>query len=230
MKNEEPQRNGSLADANLIADCRERAGSLRDHLPALTSEGLTAAQLDAFDALTDAFEQLPTDVSFQGTISVEREYRDVVLEACRTALRRAVQPIDRAYGNRSPQYKRFGVGEVSDKTVAEVLRLLRTVPDVGADFLADTKALAEGFGPDRLTALADLHEDLEKSESKLDKAENARLVATRTRVLAYNTLNTTCAGHCARGYDKFVETDATLAHLFVRDPASETPSAGPPLG
>ena len=59
-------------------------------------------------------------------------------------------------------------------------------------------------------------------------AETVRTAATRSRVLAYNALNSECSSQCARGYDHFVETDQQKAQLFVRNPASRPAPAGAP--
>ena len=48
IKDQEPQRNGSLADADLSTECTDKLGALTDNLAALATEGLTAAMLTAF--------------------------------------------------------------------------------------------------------------------------------------------------------------------------------------
>ena len=101
-----------------------------------------------------------------------------------------------------------------------MLNLLLTVPGIGTPFLQDPKAIAEGYTADRLAPLPGLYKALFGLEGEVGKSETAAEQATRTRVLAYNALNTKCSTYCARGYDHFVETDASKAKLFVRNPAS----------
>ena len=151
------------------------------------------------------------------------------LRPARTGLRQVAQPIGRAYGDQSPEYRSLAVGDVSRKTVPEVLQALLTVPTVGAAYIADPKAVDQGFSKARLTALAPLHTELFEQEGKMHAAETARTAATRARVLAYNALNTLCSNYCARGYDHFVETDQQKAQLFVRRPApTVAPAVVPP--
>ena len=77
-----------------------------------------------------------------------------VEKAARTCLRQVAQPIGRAYGDQSPEYRSLAVGDVSRKTVPEVLQALLTVPTVGAAYVKDPKAVDQGFSKARLTALA----------------------------------------------------------------------------
>ncbi|WP_046247106.1 hypothetical protein [Hymenobacter terrenus] len=228
MKDPEPQRNGSFSDADLAAECTEKHDALLANLPALAAEGLTQAMLTAFQQQIKAFQALPTDENMLYAIGTNTGKRDVALEAARTGLRHAANPIDRAYGDRSPEYRSLAVGNISRKTVPQVLQTLLTVPTVGAAFVNDPKAVAEGFSEARLTALAPLYTALFEWESKMHAAETARTTATRTRVLAYNALNTLCSNYCARGYDHFVEKDQQRAQLFVRNPASEDGSSTTP--
>ena len=220
MKDTEPQRNGSFSDADLAADCDEHLAALTANLAALAGEGLTQKMLDTFGASIAAFRALPTDESLLNAIVTNTQRRDTALEAARSGLRHVSQPIARAFGDQSPEYRSLAIGEVTRKSVPETLQVLLTVPTTGAGFVQDAKAVLEGFTEARLLALAPLYAALFAAEGQLRAAETARAAATRSRVLAYNTLNTTCSNLCARGYDHFVETDAQKAQLFVRTPAS----------
>ncbi|WP_046245941.1 hypothetical protein [Hymenobacter terrenus] len=220
MKDQEPQRNGSFADADLATECSEKLAALTANLAALGVEGLTAAILTDFGQAIAAFQALPTDENMLYTIGISTGKRNTALEAARTALRQVAQPIGRAYGDQSPEYRSLGIGELTRKSVPDTLQLLLTVPAIGAAFVQDPKAVDQGFSETRLTALAPLYAELFKWEGKMHTAETDRTTATRTRVLAYNALNTLCSSLCARGYDHFVEIDAAKAHLFVRNPAS----------
>ena len=230
MKDKTPLRNGSFADADLAADCDDRANALESCLDELKAEGMTAKMITDFRAETEQFRQLPTDDTLLKQVTTAVGKRDDALEAARTGLRRASQPIGRAYGTDSAEYRSFAVGEVSRKTVTEVLNLLLTVPGIGTPFLQDPKAIAEGYTADRLAPLPGLYKALFGLEGEVGKSETAAEQATRTRVLAYNALNTKCSTYCARGYDHFVETDASKAKLFVRNPASHpAPAVVPPV-
>ena len=219
MKDQEPQRNGSFADADLATECTDKLGALSDNQAALAEEGLTAAMLTGFQQQIAAFQALPTDENLLYAIGTNTTKRDAALETARTGLRQVAQPIGRAYGDQSPEYRSLAVGDVSRKTVPEVLQALLTVPTVGAAYVKDPKAVDQGFSKARLTALAPLHTELFDWEGKMHAAETTRTAATRARVLAYNALNTLCSNYCARGYDHFVETDQQKAQLFVRRPA-----------
>lgn len=227
MKDKTPTRNGIFADADLAADCDDRANSLESCLDELLDEGMTAQMITAFRQETEAFRQLPTDDNLLKQVTTAVDHRDTALEAARTGLRRASQPIGRAYGTESSEYHSFAVGEVSRKTVSEVLNLLLTVPGIGTPYLKDAKAVAEGYTANRLKPLPGLYQTLFTMEGEVGKAETTAEQGTRTRVQAYNALNTKCSAYCARGYDHFVETDASKARLFVRNPASH-PDTTPP--
>ena len=229
MKDKTPLRNGSFADADLAADCDDRANALESCLDELKSEGMTAQMIKDLRQETADFRRLPTDENLLKLVTSAVNKRDTALEAARTGLRRASQPIGRAFGTDSSEYHSLAVGEVSRKTVTEVLNLLLTVPDIGTPFLQDPQAVAEGYTADRLAPLAGLYQDLFELEGLVGKAETAAEQGTRTRVLAYNALNTKCSAYCARGYDHFAETDASKAKLFVRNPASHPAPAGAPV-
>jgi hypothetical protein len=230
MKSQEPQRNGSFTDVDLATECTKKYGALLDNLEQLTNEGLTEKMLRDFKEEIAAFQALPTDENLLYAIVGCTAKRDAALEAARTGLRRVLQPIGRAYGDQSPEYRSLAIGDVSRKSVAEVEKVLLTAPVSGANFTADDKAKAEGFSAERLTALAPLYADLVERGRLVHAAETARTAATRARVLTYNALNTNCSSLCARGYDHFVETDQQKAQLFVRYPAGH-PGGGavPPL-
>jgi hypothetical protein len=225
MKDKAPTRNGIFADADLAADCDDRANSVESCLDELTGEGMTAQMVKDFRQETEEFRQLPTDENLLKQVTTAVEHRDTALEAARTGLRRASQPVGRAYGTDSSEYHSFAVGEVSRKTVSEVLNLLLTVPGIGMPYLKDPKAIAEGYTADRIKGLDDLYHTLFAQEALVGKAATTAEQGTRVRVLAYNALNTKCSAYCARGYDHFVETDASKAKLFVRNPASKVAAA-----
>lgn len=229
MKDKTPDRNGSFADADLAADCDAHADALEAHLDQLSNEGMTAKMLVDFRTSITDFRGLPTADSFTKKVTAAVEKRDAALESARTGLRRASQPIGRAFGDESAEYRSFQVGEVSRKTVTEVLNLLLTVPTVGATYLTNPAAVAEGYSADRLAPLPGLYQRLFELEGLVGNAETTAEQATRTRVLAYNALNTTCSTYCARGYDHFVELDASKAKLFVRNPASRADTTPPAL-
>ena len=229
MKDQEPQRNGSFADADLATECTDKLAALTDNLPALAGEGLTPAMLTAFEKQLTAFRALPTDENLLYAIVTNTGKRDAALEAARTGLRQVAQPIARAFGDQSPEYRSLAIGEITRKSVSETLQVLLTAPGVGAAFVADKKAQDQGFSAARLAALAPLYANLFAGEGKMHAAETARTAATRGRVLAYNALNTECSSQCARGYDHFMETDQQKAQLFVRNPASHPAPAVVPV-
>lgn len=229
MKDQEPQRNGSFADADLATECTAKLAALTDNRKALATEGLTPAMLTAFEQQIAAFRALSTDENLLYTIVTNTAKRDAALEAARTGLRQVAQPIARAYGNESPEYRSLAIGEITRKSVAETLQVLLTAPEVGAAFVAEKPAQDQGFSAARLAALAPLYAALFEHEGQMHAAETARTAATRARVLAYNALNTECSSQCARGYDHFVETDQQKAQLFVRNPApTGAPAVVPP--
>ncbi|MDB5233171.1 MAG: hypothetical protein JWR44_164 [Hymenobacter sp.] len=230
MKNQEPQRNGSFSDADLSTECVEKLEALAANLVALVEEGLTQPMLDDFKGRIATFQALPTDENLIYAIATNTAKRDTALEAARTGLRKVLQPISRAYGDQSPEYRSLAIGDVSRKTVAEVEQVLLTAPVAGAVFVEDERAVKEGFTAARLEALAPLYAELFAWDGKMHAAETARTAATRARVLDYNALNTQCGGLCARGYDHFMESDQQKARLFVRVPASHpAPGVVPPV-
>lgn len=229
MKDQEPQRNGNFTDADLATECTDKFAALTDNLKALADEGLAPAMLAAFDKQIAAFRALPTDENLLYAIVTNTTKRDAALEAARTGLRQVAQPIARAYGDQSPEYRSLAIGEITRKSVPETLQVLLTAPGVGAAFVDDKQAQDQGFSAARLAALAPLYADLFAHEGKMHAAETARTAATRARVLAYNALNTACSSLCARGYDHFMESDQQKAQLFVRNPASHPEAAVAPV-
>lgn len=228
MKSKVLERNGSFADSDLADDVDIRVAYMSENLVALAEEGLTVLMVGALRDDCLAFRQLPSEITLSNLVSTAVVTRDAALEAARTGLRTAARPIRRAFGDESPEYRSFSVGEVSHKTVSQVETLLLTVPTIGLPFLTNAKAIAEGFNAGRLNALADLYTALFNAEAAVKTAETVALKGTRARVLAYNALNTTCSLYCAKGYDHFVEIDETLAQLFVRHPASHSSSNDTP--
>ncbi len=221
-------RQNALSDADLVADCRARISQARRDLADVQAEGITAADLAAFEAEATAFEQDPGDADFLYTQQAKREERDAVLEAARTVLRDVLGPIRRAYGDASPQYKRFDAGRLADTSVPDILNLLTDAASTGSGYLTDTKALKEGFNQARINALMPAHAALQTAETAFKNAAQARLEGTRARTLAYNALDTRCAQLCARGHDYYVERNATKARAYVRNPAPGAGAGVPP--
>jgi hypothetical protein len=223
MKDPEVIRQNALSDADLVADCRRRSAQARQDLAALQAEGVTAADLDLLDQEAAAFEKMPADDALEYARVALRQTRDEALEAGRTALRTVLNPVRRAYGDTSPQLRRFGAGRLADASVAEVLNLLQDAQTTGTAYLTDPNTAAEGFTQARLNGLAPAHAALRAAQQQYLDADQARQQGTRARVLAYNALDTRCARLCARSYDHYAERDATKAKAYVRNPA---PGAG----
>lgn len=227
MKDPEITRQNALSDADLAADCRQRIGQARLDLADLQREGATAADLNAFEAEVAQFETLPSDDDLEYARMALREKRDAALEAGRSALRDVLGPVRRAYGDASPQVKRFGAARLSAANAAEVFNLLGDAQTTGAQYLSDETVTREGFGQARLDALAPAQTAVQQAQKAFLDADQIRLEGTRARVLAYNALDTRCAHLCARGYDHYVERNATKARAYVRNPAPRTGGEGP---
>jgi hypothetical protein len=219
MKDPEVLRQNALSDADLVADCRRRSSQARLDLADLQAEGVSAADLDRLEQEATAFEKMPSDDALEYARVALRQTRDEALEAGRTALRTVLSPVRRAYGDTSPQLKRFGAGRLADASVADVLNLLQDAQTTGTPYLTDPKTTAEGFTQARLDGLAPAHAALRAAQQQFLDADQTRQQGTRARVLAYNALDTRCARLCAQGYDHYAERDATKAKAYVRNPA-----------
>jgi len=222
MNDQEITRQNNISDADLVADCRQRLGQARLDLTDLQAEGVTATDLDGFEAEVTAFEKIPSDEALEYTRVALRQTRDTALETGRNAVRDVLNPVRRAYGDTSPQLKRFGASRLSDASVAEVLNLLADAQATGVAYLTDAQTTREGFTQARLDALAPAHEALRLAQKDFLDADQRRLEATRARTLAYNALDTRCAGLCARGNDHYQARNATKARAYVRNPAPAT--------
>ena len=227
MKDPEVTRQNNLSDADLVADCRQRVSQARLDLTDLQAEGVTTADLDDFDLKIDAFEKLPSDDALEYARVALRETRDTAHETGRVALRDVLNPVRRAYGDGSPQLKRFGAARLADASVPEVLGLLADAPATGAPYLTDAKTVKEGFTQVRLNALPLAHTALRDAQKNFLDADQARQEGTRFRTQTYNALDTRCAALCARGHDHYQARNATKAGAYVRDPAPAPGGSGP---
>ncbi|GAA4021827.1 hypothetical protein GCM10022409_01930 [Hymenobacter glaciei] len=219
MKDREVTRQNALSDADLVADCRQRVGQARLDLTDLQAEGVTAADLDGFDTAITEFEKMPSDEVLEYTRVALRETRDAAHEAGRIALRDVLNPVRRAYGDTSPQLKRFGAARLADASVPDVLGLLADAPTTATPYLTDPKTVQEGFNQARLAALPTAHDALRQAQKNFLDADQTREEGTRARTQAYNALDTRCANLCARGHDHYQARNATKASAYVRDPA-----------
>lgn len=219
MKDREIARQNNLSDADLVADCRQRISQARLDLTDLAGEGVTGDDLAEFEQEVEAFEQLPGDEALEYERVRLREIRDQKLEAGRSALRDVRNPVRRAYGDSSPQLKRFGMARLADAEAPEVLNHLADAQQTGLPYLTDDLVKKEGFTQARLEALAPAHEALRTAQQDFLDADQARAEGTRRRVQHYNALDTRCAKLCARGYDHYVERNATKTKAYVRNPA-----------
>jgi hypothetical protein len=221
MKDQKEPRQNNLSDADLVADCRRRVGQARLDLTDLAAEGVTAADLDTFEAAIDAFEKMPSDDALEYTRVALRQTRDTAHEAGRQALRDVLSPVRRAYGDTSPQLKRFGAARLADASVADVLGLLADASTTATPYLTDPNTVKEGFSQVRLDALPLAHTALRDAQKQFLDADQTREEGTRARTQAYNALDTRCANLCARGNDHYQARNATKARAYVRDPAPQ---------
>lgn len=219
MNDPEVSRQNALSDADLVADCRQRVSQAHLDIKDLETEGVTDADLKDFDKAIELFEQMPSDDALEYTRVALRETRDAALETGRAAMRDVLNPVRRAYGDTSPQLKRFGAARLADASVADVLNHLADAPATGAPYLTDPKTVKEGFTQDRLGALPSAHDALRDAQKNFLDADQARAEGTRARAQAYNTLDTRCANLCARGHDHYQARNATKARAYVRNPA-----------
>lgn len=220
-------RQNALSDADLVADCRQRISQARLDLPALADEGVTAAGLNDFEQATTDFEEMPSDEALEYSRVALRQTRDAALAAGRDALRAVLKPVSRAYGDTSPQLKRFGASRLGDASVADVLNLLTDAETTATPYLTDPKTMAEGFTQARLNKLQPTHDTLRDTQKAFLDADQLRQEGTQARVLAYNALDTQCAKLCARGSDHFATLDAAKADAYVRNPSPAAGSAAP---
>jgi hypothetical protein len=102
MNDQEITRQNNISDADLVADCRQRLSQARLDLSDLQAEGVTAADLDSFEAEVAAFEKLPSDEALEYARVALRETRDTALETGRNAVRDVLNPVRRATATPRP--------------------------------------------------------------------------------------------------------------------------------
>ncbi len=176
------KRNYTLTDADLGLFATNLTIPMTRDATEFAAKGVTAADITDLGTAASDFLALPTDSYYEADLMLAAEEKNAFREAMEIKMRDIVQLAEIKWGQRSPQLKRFGAGQMTKESDAEFVVTANKVVNAGTLYLADltplglTQAMLDALEADAGTMLtkmnaihsAELERDI-KSEERIEK-------------------------------------------------------------
>jgi hypothetical protein len=136
--------------------------------------GITEEIINAIETKREEFADMPTDEEMSGIMVSATEDKNTKANELRKAIRKVTIRVQNKYGNRSGEYRRFGVNDLSRMSDPDLYKCGKRVHRVGTSMLADLQS--EGLTQEIL-------DDVLAKTNEFDDAIDAQDDAVRERDL-----------------------------------------------
>ncbi len=170
------KRNYSLTDAELMLYSSNLVGFMNRDAAKFLERGVTAGDISAFAALTNAFEVILPDEVYAAQITAEVEAKNVKRAEALAMIQSISGYVQQEWGINSWQYKSLTISNASAARDNEFLRTCRVVVEQATDFLTDLSAI--GLTLSDIEALESKAQEL---ESKLNSVNEKRALRDKKK-------------------------------------------------
>lgn len=181
-----PVRLYNFSDGRLIEISEEKLAFARRDVAELTPLGLDVTWTNNFEAMIDAFVALPSDEIELGEQEEATDEKNQEAEDLREMLRSLRSAASRAFGEDTPNYKKFGLKGLDKFSDSELLRRGFVAKAVANTYVAELTP--KGFDATAISALGTQIEEFVVSLQNKALEVGSRDTAQETRVLTGNAL------------------------------------------
>ncbi len=137
MKKKEVIRAYHFPDAALVTNSNAKIAFMRRDAVQFTDYGITPAMVDALEAKVVAFSDFSTDTESLADQTDATAAKDAKAAELKQELTSFMSRVAAKYTVKSAKYRKFGAGDISQKTDSDLLMTAKRVVRVGTPILAD---------------------------------------------------------------------------------------------
>lgn len=179
----------------------QKTSFLKRDIADLLIYNIVIATVNAFEAMVDAFRDLPTDDQWVSDQMLATMVKDVEADKLRDFIREIMVRAENKWGLDSPQYKKFGTEALAAMEDDALLVCGWMVWDVATNFLIPL--MTEGLNAGMLDDLRDQVQAFQNALLAKNDAVGARDLATHNRALEANKLYARMRFLCNYGKQRY---------------------------
>ena len=210
---EESKRDYTLTDAELCMFTSNLVVTMTRDATEFAAKGVDALAITALETLGDAFEVFPNDDYYMADVMIAVEAKNAHRESCENMMRAIIGCARIKWGDRSPQVKRFGAGEMTKERDKEFLTTARQCVAVATGYLLDLTA--EGLTQAMIDGLTAEAQSMEDELNNINEKEELRDIKTQERVDDGNELYGFVARYCEIGKIIWQDVDEARYNDYV---------------
>lgn len=161
------------------------------------ARGVTAAEKTAFEALTTAYKNLPSDDEYKGLITIEVAAKNNLKKSIVAKVQNISGYVEQAYGHDSGQYKRLAIQDFQKLSDNDTIYRGREVVRIATEYVAVLTPL--GCTQAKIDALTSDITAFEAKLTSVETAKNNRQINTDNRSIKGNDLYLYVVRYCKIG-------------------------------
>jgi hypothetical protein len=205
MAQNDVQRLFNLTFSDLISFAKSFVVVLTRDLTDLSIFGLTAANVTTLSGLISDFEEMRTDIEYEGDLMVKTEAKDVLAEQVREQIRFMSVRAESCFGTNSVNYDLFRFNDINQLSDPELLTALQRITRTSNQYIAQLGAY--GVTAALITELEDLATDFSAAMVAQEQSIDARRIATNERTTSANEIYTLVSNYSNYGKKLYVKSD-----------------------
>lgn len=135
---------------------------------------------------TEALKEMSSDEELLSEVSLQTSFKNKHAENIRNAIRMIAVRAKNIFGEKSPQYKRFGIKDMDKMNDNDLYRCAKRVVRTAESYL--TELSAKGLKQDEIDALTNMAQIFDDSIDTKEQAVRMRDIATEERIRLANEL------------------------------------------
>ena len=175
--------------------------------------GLTQANIDNLVDLVDDFEDMRTDIEYEGDLMVKTQEKDVLAEQVKEQIRFMNVRVEAAFGANSIVYDTFRFGDYNKIPDDALLTTIQRVTRMANQYIAELGTY--GVTPALITQLDTLSDQFSDAIVAQEGAVDARRMAANDRTIAANEIYTFVTNYSNFGKKFYAKTNPAKYEDYV---------------
>jgi hypothetical protein len=213
MAQNDVQRIYNMSISDLISFAKSFVVVLTRDLTDLSIFGLTAANITALSGLISDFEEMRTDIEYEGDVMVKTEAKDVIAEQVKEQIRFMSVRAESCFGLNSVNYDLFRFNDINQLSDPDLLTALQRITRTSNQYIAQLGAY--GVTAALITELEELATAFSASMVAQEQSMDARRIATNERTVAANEIYTLVSNYSNYGKKFYVKTNPAKYNDYV---------------
>ena len=213
MAQNDVQRLFNLTFSDLISFAKSFVVVLTRDLTDLSIFGLTAANITTLSGLISDFEEMRTDIEYEGDVMVKTEAKDVIAEQVREQIRFMSVRAESCFGQNSVNYDLFRFNDINQLSDPDLLTALQRITRTSNQYIAQLGAY--GVTATLITELEELATAFSASMIAQEQSMDARRIATNERTTSANEIYTLVSSYSNYGKKFYVKTNPAKYNDYI---------------